>query len=525
MKVSYCLISQSWIPCLMPDGTNREFGLAEALSRAHEITAISDPSPPVVISLYRLLLAILHRVFGPRNSQEWRALWEAGRFDAERLEGYFTQWQHRFDLFDVERPFYQVAGMDRKMLKPVTALMPQATSGNNAALFDHSLNEWPSEVKSNAAARLVLVQQNYALGGLYGAETGRVSTTAAPLVTGAAVLAVGRSLFETLAENLLIYHPQSNLPMVCHDDSPAWEQDHAATAEVRHPAGYLDYLSWQSRRLWLSPLSTEGGEPRVAEAIISNAREFPRDYFFRNDSMVVYLRREKAKSNENPWPALRFSEDRALWRDSIALLQSATDVRQRAGVMDHLQLCIEEGALAADTVLDLAAFGLCSNQAKMIFWRQERQPLPLHYLTQPELVEQLGQCLAMVEQVASHLSGAVCLLESELLAPSERSADKNAIRTAADGTGAMRAYWSSLEPHFHRLVVSLSNYGADTDAVGRDWATLVCRTARTTLDEVIDGLKQDGRTLRSGALARRALAKRLNQLTAPLKEVNDDATQ
>lgn len=524
MKASYCLISQPWIPCSLPDGTQREFGLAEALRRAHEITAVSDPSPPITISLHRLLLAILHRVFGPRNSREWRALWDAGRFDGDRLEAYFTQWKHRFDLFDEERPFYQVGGLDRGMLKSVATLAPECASGNNAALFDHATDGSPTALAPNFAARLILVGQNFAFGGRFSGAKAGESAEASPLVTGAAFLASGSTLARTLLLNLVICPPKGELSSPRGSDNPAWERNVSTAVEARRPDGHLDYLTWQSRRVWLEPALDQTGAARVRQSILTDGCRFPKGYFHHADPMLVYRRKERAKPDENPWPPLRFSEGRAMWRDSLAILQSIADERQRPAVMDHLAERVQEGALAPEETLDLAAFGLCSNQAKMIFWRQERQPLPLAYLARPELIEQLGHCLATTEQVASHLSKAIWLLASELLAPGERAAEKNAIRTAASATGAMPAYWSALEPPFHRLVVTLAEEHADTDAIAREWTKRACKTAHTALDEAISGLHQDARTLRAATAAQRLLMGRLHQLTTPIEEVNHAAS-
>lgn len=81
-------------------------GLFEVLSKAQEIKEINDPSPLVVIALHRLLLANLHRNFGPESLTAWNDLWQGGHWDERTLTNYFNRWRHRFDLFHPERPFY-----------------------------------------------------------------------------------------------------------------------------------------------------------------------------------------------------------------------------------------------------------------------------------------------------------------------------------------------------------------------------------------------------------------------------------
>src|SRR5581483_3989392 len=106
---SFDLIDEPWLPCVRPDGAAVELGLRQALAGAHELGELYDPSPLVTVALHRLLLAILHRAYrGPAVPAAWRAIWNAGRFDPAVIDAYLDRWRHRFDLFDPERPFYQV---------------------------------------------------------------------------------------------------------------------------------------------------------------------------------------------------------------------------------------------------------------------------------------------------------------------------------------------------------------------------------------------------------------------------------
>lgn len=74
------LVDEPWIPCLMlEDNTREELSLGGVFARSREIRELYDPSPLVTVSLHRLLLAILHRNFGPRNLDAWRDLWVRGQ--------------------------------------------------------------------------------------------------------------------------------------------------------------------------------------------------------------------------------------------------------------------------------------------------------------------------------------------------------------------------------------------------------------------------------------------------------------
>ena len=81
MDISFNLVDQPWIQCIRNDGKLVELGLADTLAQAHEL-ALWDESPLVEVSLYRLLLTIVHRSYdGPPDVKTWRTMWESGSFD------------------------------------------------------------------------------------------------------------------------------------------------------------------------------------------------------------------------------------------------------------------------------------------------------------------------------------------------------------------------------------------------------------------------------------------------------------
>src|SRR6266508_3593688 len=99
MMVPFNLIAERWIPCRTADGRSEELSLRDTLVRAHDLRELWDSSPLVTVALLRLLLAVLHRCFGPGNREAWRALWSAGRLDAARLDAYFDGHRDCFELF------------------------------------------------------------------------------------------------------------------------------------------------------------------------------------------------------------------------------------------------------------------------------------------------------------------------------------------------------------------------------------------------------------------------------------------
>ncbi len=503
MSYSFDLTQERWIPCVMLDGTSKELSLRDALVRAHEIREVLDASPLVTVCLHRLMLAILHRVFGPAHPDEWAEMWEAGRFDEHKLTEYLDEWRHRFDLFDEERPFYQTPAVADMNAKSVGNLTHELSSGNNDTLFDHSRDDIPVSVHPSRAARFLITEQDYATGGLIAIEGGKCSATAAPLVAGALIMATGDTLFQTLLLNLVIYAPENDEPLAGGtNDGPAWEQDRPAQIEEALPNGYLDYLTWQSRRIWLRPQLDHDNMLEVSQIVVSKGRQFPRDYH-PTDAMMAYTKREKAKASENPWPAIRLREHRAFWRDSTALFQSISEVQQRPRTLDWIAQYADDGILPYERAYAISVAGLCSYQAKVYFWRHERQPVPLSYLTDAELVGDLRRALGLAEEAGTALRKGLWLLAGIIAAPEEdRSADSDVISKMVDGYPALPTYWSELETRFSELLLRLPGDMAHRTEVLQWWANeCVARTAMDAFEQTTRGFPQTPRFLRAMVVA------------------------
>jgi CRISPR system Cascade subunit CasA len=508
---TFNLVDAHFIPVVLLDGAAAEWGLRETLLRAHEAREVRDASPLVTVALQRLLLAVLHRIFGPKNAAAWGRLWQAGRCDAAPLDAYFTRWRERFDLFHPQHPFFQTAGFRTKEPSPVNRLAHEQASGNNATLFDHSSDQACRPLTPAEAARLVVAQQAFAVGGGK-SETGY--TAHAPLMQGLVVLPQGANLYETLMLNLVEYN--AHKPFPAEHDAPAWEQDDPPGKQRTRPRGYLDYLTWQSRSLALHPEQCGAG---CVVSLVSYAQGMKLEAPELFDPMMAYRRDEKAG-----WRALRLSEDRELWRDSAALFQIAKDgPSKRPECFDWLQAQVNEGFLSRRQRYDFAVFGLCTDKAKVHFWRHERMPLPLAYLDDADLVKSLGDTLASAEDAARALRDSVHDLATTVLAPAGGRPDKDRVRAFVNSLAPERPYWPRLEVPFRRLVVTLAEAAGDPDTQGRTVAGWACGTLRSAafdcFEQVAGSLDQSARLLRAVAKARQTLRAELGRLLAPFREV------
>jgi CRISPR system Cascade subunit CasA len=542
------LVDEGWIPCVLADGGRLEcLGLRETLRRAPEIREVADGSPLVTAALHRLLLAILHRNFGPASEDEWHGLWKVGRFPAGPLDEYFERWRERFDLFHAERSFYQCRSVKGQKARPAAKLSPELACGNNATLFDHTTEGKGLAFTPARAARALVALQCFAVGGTQSREKGEgPSARGAPLAKGALVVVKGTNLLETLLLNLVRYAPVDEEPFaVTDEDLPAWERGTEPAAGDRYPSGYLDLLTWQSRRVLLLPERSESGMVVVRKVVIMKGEQFPEGWSTRGrETMLCFRANPRAKNREEPWLAIGFEPGRAVWRDSLSLLESLGDQRQRPRTVDWVHDLVGAGKVALSATFSLDLLGQNSNQAKILLWRHERMPLAVGYLEEKGLVEGLGAGLELGERVAGVLLSETeslvrGVLEPALGAPGKgRQPDRKRVRALLEVLAPERSYWATLDIGFGGFLVRLvADCGKSEDGAieyGRTemprWAEVVRGAAQGAFETVCSGLGTAPRVLKAVSLAESSFRRRLGALVRPWmvsrEEVaNDSSTE
>lgn len=503
-RPTFNLIDEPWITAVDADGTLGAYSLRDLLARAHELRALHDDSPLVVAALLRMLLALLHRVYdGPRNRREWEAIWRAGGFDLGWIETYLEQWHHRFDLFDETLPFYQTIGaaVDGQT-KPIATLLPELATGNNATLFDHTTDMSDVALSPAEAARIVIAAHAFGLAGSCNPQL-KLYFTDGTAARGMILIAEGDSLFETLVLNLIEYPAER--PIASGDaDRPAWEMQDAFIPDREQPRGYLDYLTWQNRRLLLVP---DAGEDRIVVRTMALTPGLKLDAtFLAHDPMKHYRIDEKRGPISK-----RFSEERALWRDSATLLRFNVDDQQPPAVLRWLALLAEGSRPVLDDHYSLRcmALGMASDQAKVEFYRSEHLPVPPAYLKDPQLVDLLTKALEAAENTARELWKASSTMAAVLLAPNEegeRRANPDDVRDLCATMGMERRYWAGLEPLFRETMQALPEQGAEAM---RRWFDWLRNAALNSFNEVSNGLGDDPRALKAAVRGREQLARGL----------------
>lgn len=489
------LIKKPWIPCLMLETNKTEnLSLFDTLAKAHEIKEINDNSPLVVVSLHRFLLAILHSNFGPKTYEIWKQLWRRKSWDAEKLKDYFEKFEDRFNLFDDERPFYQYpevkkAGNVNADIEPFELLMQERASGNNATLFDHSFASNLQICPPDIAARYLLARQAYSFAGGVGFPFRLANST---LVSGFTVLAIGNNLFETLALNLVRYpHEKTFLYETDEDeeqDMPFWERNVLREATTRDKdgtsvCGYLDYLTWQSRRIKLIPT-----EDFTGVKFCQHQQNFKLSDDFKSfDPFKVYVKSTN-KKNKRGYKPVDFQADKSLWRDSHTLFKQAKSIKDRSSLFDHLANIgkfISDGEIEGDKTYAFAIFGVINDQASVSQWFQEILPLPLDLLTNYDLLDKLETSIKFAEEIGNCLRQGVNKLAYELL-PNIAGKDRGEkSRELAKNYLALPSFWSKLELAFQKLISDLPE---KMDEAVCEWFRFVEKTAQKSLDETAKSL-------------------------------------
>jgi CRISPR system Cascade subunit CasA len=262
--------------------------------------------------------------------EAWRSIWDTGFWDTDRVNRYLDDQRQFFDVFDHARPFFQNSDIGFDESKPMSNMVHGMVLGNNASLFDHSIDAYPPSFTPAEASRHLIAMQSFALGGFVssvkGEDRAKVgSADASPLSRGIVTLVTGKSLFETLMLNLHRYDPGAGVPFRARaDDKPAWERKEPTQPIDRDPDGYVDYLTWQSRRIRLQPERNESGVV-VRRAAVMKGYQFKHWHPAGNEPMLAYRKVLKPGPGKRPYNVVSFSEAKALWRDSDVLFGSLSE--------------------------------------------------------------------------------------------------------------------------------------------------------------------------------------------------------
>lgn len=323
------LLQEPWILVMKPDGRTEEVSLLDLFRRAAEFKGLAGELPTQNIAVLRLLLAILHAVFGrygldgrwapilsPHGAlARWKALWDRGAFPMEIIEDYLMHYEERFYLFHPERPFYQVVGLEKATEYTAAKLNGELSESNNKIrLFAQRTGKGKNALLYSAAARWLLYVNSFDDTSSKPKGKNLPSPGAGWLGQLGLIVSVGDNLFETLLHNLIFLKDGGN--ELWGEEEPVWEAETVKSDErtvITMPDNPSGLLTLQSRRLLLE----REGDLVIGYALLGG------DFFLKENTLAeqMTLWRKAAKKEAGPPEYLprRHDPARQLWRDFSAL--------------------------------------------------------------------------------------------------------------------------------------------------------------------------------------------------------------
>ena len=177
-NVSFNLIDEPWILVRDTEGEMREVSLMELFEQAPRIRRLANDLPTQDFAILRVLLAILQRSISPTlddddDPRRFGAV--SGRrpsFPIAAIREYLDKWHGRFDLFDEEKPFMQVAGLrtERNEISSITKIIADIPDGD--ALFSLRVGKGAESLTYSEAARWLVHVQAFDTSGIKSGTVG-----------------------------------------------------------------------------------------------------------------------------------------------------------------------------------------------------------------------------------------------------------------------------------------------------------------------------------------------------------------
>lgn len=466
--MAFDLLDEQWVPVVDEDGNPREVGLARLLLEAHTLRWIDGEAPVVTAAVYRLLLALAHRVYGPRSGREWERLWDADGFPEADWLKYREDFGDRFDLFG-PRPFLQCPTLPAEKMGSAAQLILSRAVGNNATLFDHTTSRDVVELEPSVAARWLVTTQAFDSGGLKTPYRSDKSSERGLCNYFGTMVVEGATLKETLLLNMPVYAPARGLPNPTRpDDCPQWELAEPPKPdpdkEGRPPRGWTDLLTWPARRILLREAERDGRS--LVDGVVITPGTRLRTELAEAELMAAFRQPRMAKVKKNVVPdgpklPVVLEEPRGVWRHCRELLLPAPpgNPRQRPRVLEHIAERAPDGQ-----VYSLRVFGqqLDPKGGAVHTWLQEAIPAPVALLRVNEADERLEQLLGYAVGLADDVGSA--LEWAEKLYDEALGADRaHAKRRSPLG----QWYWPALSAPFDEVLRELGTALDDARRQGK----------------------------------------------------------
>lgn len=336
MEKEFNLLDEPWIRVMSFDGNVEEVSILELFQKAHTYRQFAGELPTQDVAIMRIILAILHAVFGKQEDGEylhlpsdkegemtvkgiyrrWKWLWSQKEFPMDYIAPYLERWRDRFWLFHPEYPFYQVAGLEIGTFYSAAKLNGEISeSGNKIKLFAPRTQESKKELTYAEAARWLPYVIGYDDTSAKPSQRGLDSPGVGWLGKLGLIYAQGSNLFETLILNLVLLEKQNTM---WENEKPTWHNENPRTDErvkIVVPNNPSEMLTIQSRRILL-----QREEEKVTGYRLLGGDFYSDDQEVLLEKMTVWRDASKSKNSGRAFQPKRHMPERQLWRDFSSLI-------------------------------------------------------------------------------------------------------------------------------------------------------------------------------------------------------------
>jgi CRISPR system Cascade subunit CasA len=502
------LLQEPWLPVMPGGGTQiEEVGLANLLCHARSYRCLAGSTPTMTAALYRMVLALIHRVYGPGSLSRWGELWRADNgFPGPELAAYADAYGDRFNLFDARRPFYQCPALASKQASNTAQLVAFRAAGIGHTLFDHTTAAESPALSPAEAARWLITAQMYDTGGLKTNYTKDKGSKAGPGNFFACAVVEGQTLHETLLLNTVVYDPAAEHPwMTTGRDRPVWEADEPPDPEPdeRPPLGWTDLLTWPSRRILLS-----SGQDRQ-DTLITGVVLTPGTRLKANladvELMAAFSGPWLKGNKRGPLGPIVLQDVTGVWRHSRDLLLAADPLwrstsarraqrkstslpipaeepeRRRPAPLDQIAAAADEALIPDKAVYTLRVFGqqLRGKNAATHAWYEEAIPAPVALIRAAD--QRVGHLIGHATTLATDLGAALGEMQrSYHRAARGRASSTERKREDTVPTILEIEYWPRLAALFAGFLRELGDAvanGGSEQAVLNRWAAAAAQVA------------------------------------------------
>lgn len=476
---AFNLLHEPWIVVLNLTGETEEVSLLTALERAHEFRCLAGELPTQDVAVLRLLLATLYATFtrtdvqgarkplsnAPEALERWKSLWELKRFPIEPIKTRLCHYEERFFLFHPERPFYQVAGLDKGTNYSAAKLLGNLSeSGNKVRLFPVRTGGAKKSVSYAEAVRWLLhlnaFDDTSSKPSVRGGEM--PSPGAGWLGKLGIVYAKGASLFETLMLNFVLVD-DNHEPW--NSGFAVWELDEQRKderVEIVLPKDWLTILTLQSRRLILQ---------REGNCVVGY-RLLGGDFFKKENAFTEQMTLWRKDAKEDVYLPKRHNPARQLWRDFSAFLADGESLR-KPGIVHWLSILKEQGHINRMVTLQIAGVKYGDKDFFVTDVFQDTLTINANMVSKhgQEWVTRITRLLTITEGCVKQLF----FLATDL---AKASGDSDSLQHKAgegNGSAARAEAYFRMDMPFRRWLTNIDPVHTDIECAEQEWKNIIKR--------------------------------------------------